>query len=86
MAAHPGARLSWVVDLDRARGEPLAKKYGARFATHLGEALADPSLHAVIVCTPPRTHAPVIEAAARAGKIGRPENADPRDLGNRYQK
>jgi len=26
------------------------------------------SVDAVIVCTPPRTHAPIIEAAARAGK------------------
>jgi myo-inositol 2-dehydrogenase / D-chiro-inositol 1-dehydrogenase len=68
LAAHPGARLSWVVDLDRAAGEPLAKKHGARFSAELGEALAQPSLDAVIICTPPRTHAPIIDAAARSGK------------------
>jgi myo-inositol 2-dehydrogenase/D-chiro-inositol 1-dehydrogenase len=68
IAAHHGARLSWVVDLDRKAGEPLAQTYGARFTTKLDEALADRSLRAVIICTPPRTHSVLIEAAARAGK------------------
>ena len=68
VAAHPEARLTWIVDLNRAAGEALASKYGARFSAELREALADASLRAVVICTPPRTHAPIIEAAARAGK------------------
>jgi len=58
LAAHPEARLTRVVDLNRAAGEALAEKHGARFSTDLGEALADRSLVAVIICTPPRTRAP----------------------------
>jgi myo-inositol 2-dehydrogenase / D-chiro-inositol 1-dehydrogenase len=68
LAAHPGARLAWVVDLNLAAGNALAARYGARATDKLDEALADPEVRAVIVCTPPRTHTPIIEAAARAGK------------------
>src|SRR4029453_7313474 len=34
----------------------------------LAEALSDASVGAVVICTPPRTHAAIIESAARAGK------------------
>jgi len=68
IAAHPSARLAWVVDLDRGAAERLAAKHGARATGELHEALADPNLGAVMVCTPPRSHAPIIERAARAGK------------------
>ena len=68
LASHPEARLSWVIDLNLAAGKALANKYGAKAATELALALADPKLSAVIICTPPRTHAPIIEAVARAGK------------------
>jgi len=68
IAAHPHARLTWIVDLNHAAGEALADRYGARVTTSLDEALADPGVRAVVICTPPRTHAALIEAAARAGK------------------
>jgi myo-inositol 2-dehydrogenase/D-chiro-inositol 1-dehydrogenase len=68
IAAHPGARLAWVVDLDFAAGKALADRYAARVTTSLEEALADAQVQAVVICTPPRTHAALIEAAARAGK------------------
>src|ERR1700675_2614467 len=68
VAAHPRARLSWVVDLNLDAADALAKKHGARAGRDLAQALADPSLRAVIVCTPPRTHATIIQAAAQAGK------------------
>ena len=68
LAAHPDARLSWVIDLNPSAARTLAEKYGARAASDLGDALADQDVRAVIICTPPRTHAPIIEAAARAGK------------------
>ncbi len=68
LSTHPRARLAWVVDLNLAAGKALADKHGARATGDLAEALADPQVRAVIICTPPRTHTPIIEAAARAGK------------------
>jgi myo-inositol 2-dehydrogenase/D-chiro-inositol 1-dehydrogenase len=68
VAAHPRAHLSWVIDLNLAAAQALGEKYGARSGSDLAAALGDPDLDAVIVCTPPRTHTPIIEAAARAGK------------------
>lgn len=67
IAQHPRARLRYVVDLDRAAAERIAAKHGSTIAT-LDRALADPELNAVVICTPPRTHAMLIEAAAKAGK------------------
>ena len=68
IAAHADAGLAWVVDLNEAAGRALADKHGARFTAKLDEALADSAVGAVLICTPPRTHAPIIERAARAGK------------------
>src|SRR5438067_658632 len=68
VAARPDAELTWVVDLDAAAGKALADKHVARMTAHLAEALADTRVDAIIICTPPRTHAAIIEAAARAGK------------------
>src|SRR5438128_1748366 len=68
IAANPRTRLAWVVDLDAAAGAALARKYDARATANLDEALADPTVGAVLICTPPRTHAAIIERAARAGK------------------
>ena len=68
IAAHSAARLAWVVDLDATVAENLAAKYGARATASLDAALADRAVGAVMICTPPRTHAAIIESAARAGK------------------
>ena len=68
IAAHPRARLAWVVDLDLGAAQTLAAKHGAQPTARLVEALADPAVGAVVICTPPRTHAAIIEQAARAGK------------------
>ncbi len=68
LAAHTGARLAWVVDLNLPAAKALADRHGARAGSDLAAALADPAVDAVIICTPPRTHSPIIEAAARAGK------------------
>jgi myo-inositol 2-dehydrogenase/D-chiro-inositol 1-dehydrogenase len=68
IASHPAARLAWVVDLDIAVAERLAGKHGARATASLDTALADPVVGAVMICTPPRAHAAIIERAARAGK------------------
>ena len=68
VAAHPAARLAWVIDLNPAAAKALADKHGARAGSNLADALSDPAVRAIIICTPPRTHASIIEAAARAGK------------------
>ena len=68
LAAHPGTRLAWVVDLDMKAATALAEQHGARATPDLAQALADPAVRAVIVCTPPRTHVTIIEAAAKSGK------------------
>ncbi|MEP6943073.1 MAG: inositol 2-dehydrogenase [Betaproteobacteria bacterium] len=68
LAAHPKARLATVVDLNLAAGKALADRYGAQATDKLADALSDPGIRAVIICTPPRTHTPIIEAVARAGK------------------
>ena len=68
IAAHPGARLRWVIDLNLGAAEALAAKHGGRASADLDAALADPGVDAVMICTPPRTHATIIERAARAGK------------------
>lgn len=68
IAAHPAARLAWVVDLNLPVAQALAAKHGARSSSVLDEALADPAVGAVMICTPPRSHAAIVEQAARAGK------------------
>jgi len=68
IAAHPRARLRWIVDINVAAAEVLAHKHGGKPTDDLAMALADPNVRAVMICTPPRTHASIIECAARAGK------------------
>ena len=68
IAAPPAARLEWVVDLDLAAAQKLAGLHGGRATSDLAAALADANVGAVMICTPPRTHAALIERAARAGK------------------
>ena len=67
VAAHPGARLRYVVDVDSAAADALAAAHGARTAD-AAEALADASVSAVIVASSTDTHADLVEASARAGK------------------
>ena len=70
LARHvPGARLAAIADVDLAKAEACASENQADDAyTSDTELLAHPDLAAVIVSTPPGTHAGIIEAAAAAGK------------------
>jgi len=81
IAAHPGAHLAWVADLDLPVATRLASKHAAKATSNLDEALADPAVGAVMICTPPRTHAAIIERAARAGKAVFCEKPVDLDLG-----
>jgi myo-inositol 2-dehydrogenase/D-chiro-inositol 1-dehydrogenase len=67
IAGHPGARLKIVIDCDRAAAERLAGRYGAAVGSQ-AEALAEPTVDAVVIASPTDTHADLVEAAARAGK------------------
>jgi myo-inositol 2-dehydrogenase/D-chiro-inositol 1-dehydrogenase len=55
------------VDPDRAAAERLAGRYGAAAGSQ-AQALADPTVEAVVIATSTDTHADLVEAAARTGK------------------
>jgi predicted dehydrogenase len=61
----PGARLARVVD---AVEEALAVAAGIPASTAYGDLLADPRVDAVLIATPPSTHAEMVRQAAAAGK------------------
>jgi myo-inositol 2-dehydrogenase / D-chiro-inositol 1-dehydrogenase len=65
----PGTRLAAVVDPAPGAAQQLADGLGCPQAlTDPGRLLADPAIDAVVIATPARTHAALVEAAARAGK------------------
>jgi myo-inositol 2-dehydrogenase/D-chiro-inositol 1-dehydrogenase len=67
ISGHPDARLHIVVDPDGAAAERLAGCFGAVVASQ-AEALADPTVNAVMIASSTDTHADLVEAAARAGR------------------
>src|SRR5436190_4711813 len=67
IASHHDARLQFVVDPDRAAAQRLAGRHGAAVGSQ-AEALADPTVNAVVIASSTDTHADLVEAAARAGK------------------
>lgn len=67
--ALPGFELAWCCDPDAERRESLCDVFPrARFTADLGEALADPSVEAVAIATPVRTHAALAELVLAAGR------------------
>lgn len=67
IAAHPAARLRYVVDVDEKAAAALATAYGAT-VVDAGTALADVEVGAILVASSTDTHADFVEAGARAGK------------------
>jgi predicted dehydrogenase len=68
-AAIPGCELAYVCDADDAVRDPVARLFPAALATaDLGELLADPSLHAIVLATPVPTHADLAVRVLEAGK------------------
>jgi myo-inositol 2-dehydrogenase / D-chiro-inositol 1-dehydrogenase len=67
LARHARARLRYVVDVNAAAAETLAERHGARTSS-VEEALADPAVGAVMICSSTDTHADLILRAAAAGK------------------
>lgn len=68
VARAAGARLVSIMNPNRALAQPLAEELGVPVVASAQEALSDPAVHAVIICTPTSTHVELIEEAARAGR------------------
>ncbi|UJP08890.1 Gfo/Idh/MocA family oxidoreductase [Microbacterium sp. KUDC0406] len=68
-AISPDWELAVICDLDAERAQSVADRVGGvPISTSLDEVLADPTIDAIAVATPARTHHPVVMAALAAGK------------------
>ena len=67
-AANPNAEVYGFYDINVARAEELAKKYGGKAYASYEELLADPQIEAVSVCAANHAHAEISIAALKAGK------------------
>jgi myo-inositol 2-dehydrogenase/D-chiro-inositol 1-dehydrogenase len=67
VASAEGAKLAYIVDVDQAAMDNIAKVTGAKPATR-EQVFADKSVDAVVICSPTDTHADLCIAAAKAGK------------------
>lgn len=68
IAAAPELELAGVADLERARAEALAARYGGRVYSDLAAVLADAAVDTVVNLTVPQAHFEVSAAALAAGK------------------
>ena len=66
--ANPHVELYGFYDINQARTEELAKKYGGKAFASYEELLADESIEAVSVCAANHAHAEISIAALKAGK------------------
>ena len=66
--ANPDTEVYGFYDLNLARAEELAKKYGGKAYASYEELLADPEIEAVSVCVANHAHAEISIAALKAGK------------------
>ncbi|MER6091961.1 Gfo/Idh/MocA family oxidoreductase [Streptomyces bluensis] len=65
----PGVRLAALADPAPGAAQRLGDRLGCSTTyTEIGDLFADPRVDAVVIATPARTHAGLVEAAARAGK------------------
>ncbi|GHA33337.1 inositol 2-dehydrogenase [Photobacterium aphoticum] len=68
IASHPETCVYSVIDPYVEGAQKLATKYNAVIQT-VDEALTDPNVHAVCICSATDTHANLIELAAQHGKV-----------------
>ena len=68
LQAVAGAELVAVSDLERRAREEFARKFRSRAYDTAEALLQAPAVDVVSICTPPASHAHLIEAAALAGK------------------
>lgn len=67
-AANPHAEIYGFYDINQARAQELAQKYGGKVFASYEELLADPAIEAVSVCVANHAHAEISIAALKAGK------------------
>ena len=67
-ASHPRAALAYVYDTNLDAAARVAARHGARIASSVEAALADPAVDAVLIASSTNTHVDLIAASARAGK------------------
>jgi len=67
-AVNPHAEVYGFYDINQARAEELAKKYGGKAFASYEALLADPEIEAVSVCAANHAHAEISIAALKAGK------------------
>ena len=67
IARQPGAKLAYVVDVNRSAADALAQAHGARVAD-ADAVFADAAIAAVVIGSSTDTHADLIMRAAKAGK------------------
>jgi predicted dehydrogenase len=66
---HQASEVAWIVEADAARAAEVQSRYpDVRVAHAPDEALRDPRVDAVVVCTPSVTHYPLARSALEAGK------------------
>lgn len=63
-----GTQLAYVVDQDRTALQRAQRLYGCQTTTLLDDALADPTVDAVVIATPARTHYTLARRSLEAGK------------------
>ncbi len=68
LIASPDTELAWVVDLDQERAASWAGRSGGRATAEMDEALADPTVDAVLIALPTSLHRMATERAAAAVK------------------
>lgn len=64
----PDATLAAVCDVDESAAQSLGERFGAAVYTDAQPIMDDPNIDAVAVCSATDTHAPLMIAAAQAGK------------------
>ena len=67
-AANPHAEIYGFYDINQARAQELAQKYGGKVFASYEELLADPAIEAVSACVANHAHAEISIAALKAGK------------------
>src|SRR5262245_20220104 len=67
-ASHKSAKLAAVFDVNAKAAAAIAGETGAAVAKRIPDLMAGKALDPEIICTPPATHADLIEQAAKAGK------------------
>lgn len=68
IASLPNAKVTAVCNRGEERGKLLAKRYQCAYYQNYEDAVADPNVDAVAICTPSGSHHPITLAAAKAGK------------------